>query len=157
MQKSFKVIRALLHDPSILILDEPTAGLDIPRRLNLWSYLKQLNQQGITILFSSHYLEEIERLCPEGLIIDKGKICFEGALSELTLTNRVNCYEVMLKESLNYQKYLSNYKITNVSNNTFRIEVSDQTLLSKLISDLSARNIEILSIQHPCSIWKMPF
>src|ERR1700733_1471877 len=70
--------RALVHDPKLLILDEPTAGVDVELRLDLWRYLAELNREGKTILLTSHYLEEIERLCRTIAIISKGQIVREG-------------------------------------------------------------------------------
>jgi ABC-2 type transport system ATP-binding protein len=74
--------RALVHDPKLLILDEPTAGVDVELRLDLWRYLQELNREGKTILLTSHYLEEIERLCRTIAVIAKGKIVREGPKEE---------------------------------------------------------------------------
>jgi ABC-2 type transport system ATP-binding protein len=74
--------RALVHDPKLLILDEPTAGVDVELRLDLWRYLQELNREGKTILLTSHYLEEIERLCRTIAVIAGGKIVREGPKSE---------------------------------------------------------------------------
>jgi ABC-2 type transport system ATP-binding protein len=74
--------RALIHDPKLLILDEPTAGVDVELRLDLWRYLQELNREGKTILLTSHYLEEIERLCRTIAVIAGGKIVREGPKEE---------------------------------------------------------------------------
>ncbi|HUJ02519.1 MAG TPA: ABC transporter ATP-binding protein [Rhizomicrobium sp.] len=74
--------RALVHDPKLLILDEPTAGVDVELRLDLWRYLQELNREGKTILLTSHYLEEIERLCRTIAIIAGGRIVRQGPASE---------------------------------------------------------------------------
>jgi ABC-2 type transport system ATP-binding protein len=74
--------RALIHDPKLLILDEPTAGVDVELRRDLWRYLQELNRDGKTILLTSHYLEEIERLCRTIAIINDGKIVREGPKAE---------------------------------------------------------------------------
>ncbi len=75
--------RALIHTPDLLILDEPTAGVDVEQRRDLWAYLKELNEQGKTIILTSHYLEEIQYLCNEIAIINKGKIIAEGTKNSL--------------------------------------------------------------------------
>jgi ABC-2 type transport system ATP-binding protein len=75
--------RALIHTPDLLILDEPTAGVDVEQRRSLWQYLKELNEQGKTIILTSHYLEEVEYLCNEIAIISQGKILAEGTKGEL--------------------------------------------------------------------------
>ena len=74
--------RALIHTPDLLILDEPTAGVDVEQRRDLWEYLKEMNQRGKTIILTSHYLEEIQYLCNEIAIIDQGKIVAEGTKEE---------------------------------------------------------------------------
>lgn len=74
--------RALVHQPDLLILDEPTAGVDVEQRRDLWEYLKELNAQGTTIILTSHYLEEIEYLCNEIAIINHGRIVAEGTKEE---------------------------------------------------------------------------
>ncbi len=74
--------RALVHTPDLLILDEPTAGVDVEQRRDLWQYLKELNESGKTIILTSHYLEEIQYLCNEIAIINNGKIVAEGTKEE---------------------------------------------------------------------------
>src|SRR5579885_3490155 len=78
--------RALVHDPKLLILDEPTAGVDVELRRDLWRYLQELNRDGKTILLTSHYLEEVERLCKTIAIIAKGKIVRQGTKDEIVRT-----------------------------------------------------------------------
>ncbi|HEY5339004.1 MAG TPA: ABC transporter ATP-binding protein [Rhizomicrobium sp.] len=78
LKRRVVLARALVHDPKLLILDEPTAGVDVELRLDLWRYLQELNREGKTILLTSHYLEEIERLCRTIAIIGKGRIVREG-------------------------------------------------------------------------------
>lgn len=76
--------RALVHDPELLILDEPTAGVDVEQRHELWKYLRELNEEGKTIILTSHYLEEVELLCNNIAIINKGKIVADGTKEEFT-------------------------------------------------------------------------
>ena len=82
LKRRVVIVRALLHDPELLIFDEPTAGVDVELRHNLWQYLKKLNKAGKTIILTSHYLEEIELLCNRIAIINKGKIVAEGAKAD---------------------------------------------------------------------------
>ena len=72
----------MIHDPELLILDEPTAGVDVELRHELWKYLRRINEEGKTILFTSHYLEEVEELCQRIAIIDQGKIIVDAPKSE---------------------------------------------------------------------------
>ncbi len=87
--------RALVHDPDFLILDEPTAGVDVEQRHELWKYLQELNRAGKTILLTSHYLEEVEKLCSHVGIINKGKLCLEDTKDNL-ITDGKTLEEVYL-------------------------------------------------------------
>ena len=84
MKRRFQIAKALVHDPDILILDEPTAGVDVELRHDLWKYLKELHHDGKTILLTTHYIEEAELLCENVAIIDEGKILKEGSPKQLT-------------------------------------------------------------------------
>ena len=84
--------RALIHDPKLLILDEPTAGVDVELRRDLWRYLQELNRDGKTILLTSHYLEEVERLCRTIAIVNKGRIVRDGPKAEFMTDGLENAY-----------------------------------------------------------------
>lgn len=83
MKRKIVIIRALMHEPSILFLDEPTVGLDVYSRKKVWNILKQLNQQGITIILTTHYLEEAESLCNKIALLQKGELIMSGNMEEL--------------------------------------------------------------------------
>ena len=84
MKRRFQIAKALVHDPDILILDEPTAGVDVELRHELWNYLRELHNNGKTILLTTHYIEEAELLCDNVSIIDEGKILKQGSPKSLT-------------------------------------------------------------------------
>lgn len=84
LKRRLILARALVHDPELLILDEPTAGVDVEQRHDLWRYFRELNEAGKTIILTSHYLEEVEKLCTRIAIINHGKIVAEGAKEEFT-------------------------------------------------------------------------
>ncbi|MEA1880900.1 MAG: ABC transporter ATP-binding protein [Candidatus Marinimicrobia bacterium] len=84
MKRRFQIAKALVHDPKILILDEPTAGVDVELRHELWQYFRELHEAGKTILLTTHYIEEAEMLCDNVAIIDKGRLITEGSPKELT-------------------------------------------------------------------------
>lgn len=83
MKRRVVLARALMHKPKLLILDEPTAGVDVELRLELWQYIKKINQEGTTILLTTHYIEEAEQLCSQLALIDKGQVIKEGTSDEL--------------------------------------------------------------------------
>jgi len=84
LKRRLMLARAMMHDPELLILDEPTAGVDVELRHELWAYLKQINKAGKTIIFTSHYLDEVEELCERVAIMDKGKIIADAPKSDFT-------------------------------------------------------------------------
>ena len=84
MKRRFQIAKALVHDPNIIILDEPTAGVDVELRHELWDYFRDLHKKGKTILLTTHYIEEAEMLCDKVAIIDKGRVIKEGTPKELT-------------------------------------------------------------------------
>src|SRR5258706_7843031 len=83
LKRRVVLARALIHDPQLIILDEPTAGVDVELRRVLWRYLTEINKDGKTILLTSHYLEEVERLCRQIAIVNKGKVVREGSKDEI--------------------------------------------------------------------------
>jgi len=83
MKRRVLFARALMHDPKVLFLDEPTAGVDVELRYKLWGYIRELNRNGLTILLTTHYLEEAEALCEEIALINDGKIAAQGTSEEL--------------------------------------------------------------------------
>jgi ABC-2 type transport system ATP-binding protein len=98
MKRRVLFARALMHDPRILFLDEPTAGVDVELRYKLWGYIRELNREGLTILLTTHYLEEAEALCEEIALINGGKIAAQGTSAELkTRYGARNVEEVYLK------------------------------------------------------------
>ena len=83
MKRRLMIAKAMVHSPQVLILDEPTAGVDVSLRELLWKNIKELNQKGVTILITTHYLEEAEALCDDVAIIDKGEIVINGNIKKL--------------------------------------------------------------------------
>ena len=95
LKRRLMIARALINNPSLIILDEPTSGLDPEYRQNIWEKLKALNRNGVTILMSTHYMEEAERLFKNIIILNHGNIVFNGAISEITL-NKKSLEEIFL-------------------------------------------------------------
>ena len=98
MKRRLQIARALAHDPDILILDEPTAGVDVALRHNLWNFLQELHKEGKTILLTTHYIDEAELLCERVGIINSGKLVAEDTVSNLKeLTNKSKLEDVFLE------------------------------------------------------------
>ena len=100
MKRRVQIAKALVHDPPILILDEPTAGVDIELRHMLWDYLRKINKEGKTILLTTHYIEEAEQLCESVSIIDDGNIITTGSPEKLTQSHGMSGLEITLSSSL---------------------------------------------------------
>ena len=148
MKRRFQIAKALVHDPEILILDEPTAGVDVELRRDLWKYLQDLHSRGKTILLTTHYIEEAELLCENVAIIDNGKILKMGAPKELTRELGEAGITVVL-ENLNglNEKDLENYKYTNDKNRLhFSVKDPDEEL-PNIIRVLSNAGLHIQKIE----------
>ena len=148
MKRRFQIAKALVHDPEILILDEPTAGVDVELRRDLWKYLQDLHSRGKTILLTTHYIEEAELLCENVAIIDNGKILKMGSPKELTRELGEAGITVIL-ENLNglNEKDLENYKYTNDKNRLhFSVKDPDEEL-PKIIRVLSNAGLHIQKIE----------
>jgi len=148
MKRRFQIAKALVHDPEILILDEPTAGVDVELRRDLWKYLQDLHSRGKTILLTTHYIEEAELLCENVAIIDNGKILKMGAPKELTRELGEAGITVVL-ENLNglNKKDLENYKYTSDKSRLhFSVKDPDEEL-PKIIRVLSNAGLHIQKIE----------
>lgn len=93
MKRRLNLIAALLHDPSVLILDEPTAGVDVQSRNMVVDFLQTLKSKGVTIIYSSHFLEEAEKLCTDIAVIDEGKLIARGTLSQI-ISQHPDCHSL---------------------------------------------------------------
>ena len=148
MKRRFQIAKALVHDPEILILDEPTAGVDVELRRDLWKYLQDLHSLGKTILLTTHYIEEAELLCENVAIIDNGKILKEGSPKQLTRDLGEAGISVVLENinSLNKNE-LNQYKYTTEKNRLhFSVKDPDEEL-PKIIRILSKSGLHIQSIE----------
>ena len=148
MKRRLQIAKALVHDPPIIILDEPTAGVDLELRHMLWDYLSKINSEGKTILLTTHYIEEAEHLCKQIAIIDSGKIITEGSTTELIQNTGENSIQIKLKNWGNsnilndWEHSFENDYLNIVSNDSDR----DIPKLIKIISKTNA-SIEKINIK----------
>ena len=148
MKRRLMIARALVHEPRLLILDEPTAGVDIELRRSMWSFLTELNQQGITIILTTHYLEEAEQLCRNIGIIDHGSIVENTSMKALLKTLHVETFLLDLKESLLVPPQLEGYPVQLVDHHTLEVQVEKSLGVTELFRQLGGQNIEVLSLRN---------
>lgn len=148
MKRRLMIARALVHKPKLLILDEPTAGVDIELRRSMWIFLQKINAEGTTIILTTHYLEEAENLCRKIAIIDQGKIIENTDMK--TLLNRLDkeTFILDLKYPLPDEINLNNLHFERVDNNTLEVELARDESLNKLFSQLSSQGIEVCSMKN---------
>lgn len=148
MKRRLMIARALINNPKLLILDEPTAGVDIELRHSLWNFLTELNHLGTTIILTTHYLEEAENLCKNIAIIDHGKI-IENAPTK-TLINRLPIKTFILEtvHPISTLPSLDNLTLRLLDNNAIEIELFKDQSLNELFSKLSSHQIQISNIQN---------
>ncbi|ADL12879.1 ABC transporter ATP-binding protein [Acetohalobium arabaticum] len=131
MKRRLLIAKALIHDPDIIVLDEPTAGVDVELRNNLWNYIRQLNNEGKTIILTTHYLKEAEALCDRIAIMDQGHIVAVDTKEKLINSIDKKLVEIKLKEEINQlPKAFSNYKV----------EINEE--VGKITFELSKKEIE---------------
>lgn len=152
MKRRFQIAKALVHDPDILILDEPTAGVDVELRHDLWKYLKELHHDGKTILLTTHYIEEAELLCENVAIIDEGKILKEGSPKQLTKELGKSGVTVQTGQNINNIESLLPELTYTVEDSRLHFSVKDpEKAIPDIIQKLTKLNVPIQSIKAETS------
>lgn len=148
MKRRLMIARALMHQPRLLILDEPTAGVDIELRRSMWSFLSELNQQGMSIILTTHYLEEAEQLCRNIAIIDQGRIVERSSMRELLLKLDMDTLLLDLGQTLGEAPLLQGYACQLLDSHTLEVQVPRQRGVTGLFAQLAERHIEVLSLRN---------
>ncbi|MGL4711037.1 MAG: ABC transporter ATP-binding protein [Shewanella sp.] len=148
MKRRLMIARALMHEPKLLILDEPTAGVDIELRRSMWAFLKQINQQGVTIILTTHYLEEAEMLCRNIGIIDKGRLVECTSMKALLSQLNMETFILDLRRDIETAPVLDGMKCRLTDSHTLEVDVAKEHNLNDVFSQLSAANIEVLSMRN---------
>lgn len=147
MKRRLMIARALLHEPKLLILDEPTAGVDIELRRSMWDYLTKINQQGITIILTTHYLEEAEMLCRNIGIIDSGRIIENTSMKRLLAQLSRETFILDLEHGHNGAE-IDNFNHRWTDEQTLEVEVDKDAGLNAVFEQLSAQNVKVLSMRN---------
>jgi ABC-2 type transport system ATP-binding protein len=148
MKRRLMIARALVHEPRLLILDEPTAGVDIEIRRSMWDFLREINEQGTTIILTTHYLEEAETLCRNIAIINGGRIVERDRMSSLLRRLNTETFVLNLRNSLAAAPRLEGYGIALVDDHTLEVETAKEQNLNDVFGRLSSLGIEVLSMRN---------
>jgi len=148
MKRRLMIARALMHEPRLLILDEPTAGVDIEIRRSMWEFLKEINARGTTIILTTHYLEEAESLCRNIAIIDHGGIVERDRMANLLRRLQTETFVLNLRAPLHTAPALPAFALTRVDEHTLEAELSKEQNLNALFTELSSHGIEVVSMRN---------
>ncbi len=148
MKRRLMIARALIHEPQLLILDEPTAGVDIEVRRSMWEFLRRINEQGTTIILTTHYLEEAENLCRHIAIIDEGRIIENDRMSTVLRKLQTETFVLNLRGPLREPLALAGYRVTAPDETTLEVEVSKDQNLNDIFLALSAVGGEVVSMRN---------
>ena len=148
MKRRLMVAKALVNNPELLILDEPTAGVDTELRRSLWDFLIEINKNGTTIILTTHYLEEAERLCKNISIIDHGKIIRNSDMNSFLREVEIETFVFDLKEKTNKNFHSEDFIINKIDDSTFSVQANKGTNLNSIFDFFDQEKIEILSMRN---------
>jgi ABC-2 type transport system ATP-binding protein len=147
MKRRLMIARALVHEPKLLILDEPTAGVDIEIRRSMWQFLRDINAAGVTIILTTHYLEEAESLCRHVAIIDTGHIIKNDRMENVVRELQTETFVISLRDALATLPEIPGYQLKRRSDHEIEAEVGRGQGLNELFAALSRASIEVVSMR----------
>ena len=147
-KRRLMIAKALIHEPKLLILDEPTAGVDIELRREMWEFLKEINAQGTTIILTTHYLEEAEQLCKNIAIIDHGELVENTSMKDLLSRLDVQGFVLDIDQSLDQPPSIANFPITLEDSTTLNVVIKKDQSINDLFDQLSALGISVSSMRN---------
>lgn len=148
MKRRLMIARALVHEPRLLILDEPTAGVDIEMRRSLWAFFRKINQSGTTIILTTHYLEEAESLCRHIAIINKGEVIENTDMRGLLKRSNKEVFVLSLENPVEQIPKINGCSFSLVDESTLRVSVQKQTGINVLFFELERLGIMVTGIRN---------
>lgn len=148
MKRRLMIARALVHEPELLVLDEPTAGVDIEMRREMWDFLRELNENGTTIILTTHYLEEAEMLCRNIAIIDQGAIVHHSSMKDLLRQLHTETFVLDSRAVLPKSVPLAEFKVLRLDDHTLEVEVDRDQDLNAIFTALSGLGVGISSMRN---------
>ena len=147
MKRRLMIARALMHEPKLLILDEPTAGVDIEIRRSMWGFLEEINRQGITIILTTHYLEEAEMLCRNIAIINKGIIVENTSMKSLLSKLSIETFVLDIKTTAQAPS-LTGFEYRLIDDHTLEVDVEKTEGLNPVFTQLSEQGVQVMSMRN---------
>ncbi|MGI9203921.1 MAG: ABC transporter ATP-binding protein [Woeseiaceae bacterium] len=148
MKRRLMIARALIHEPELLILDEPTAGVDIEIRRSMWDFLRQTNEAGTTIILTTHYLEEAENLCRHVAIIDEGRIIEDARMGTVLRKLQREVFVLSVKEPLAAAPDLNGFEAELIEECELEVAIDAKDDLNALFDELNEKNIRVVSLRN---------
>lgn len=148
MKRRLMIARAMMNEPELLILDEPTAGVDIEIRRSMWQFVRAINEAGTTVILTTHYLEEAEELCRNIAIIDQGTIIQDTNMKSLLAQLDLETFVLDLKQPLAAAPQLDGYAIRQRDETTLEVDVPKASALNRLFEGLAQENVRVLSMRN---------
>lgn len=148
MKRRLMIARALMHEPALLILDEPTAGVDIEIRRSMWDFLREINTAGTTIILTTHYLEEAENLCRHVAIIDHGRVILDDSMAAVLARLQQQDLLLTLREPLTVLPIVPGFDARLVSAHEIEVAVPRSHQINELFARLSAAGLEVVSLRN---------
>lgn len=148
MKRRLMIARALLHDPRVLILDEPTAGVDIEMRRSMYDFLRETNREGRTIILTTHYLEEAEMLCRNVAIINQGKIVTKGAIRDMLRDLNSETFLLDTQDELPSGIVIPGYQLRQVEPQCLEVDIEKGQELAQVFTALSELGVSVVSMRN---------
>ncbi len=148
MKRRLMIARAMVHAPRLLILDEPTAGVDIEIRRSMWEYVRKINAEGTTVILTTHYLEEAEELCRNIAIIDLGRIVENTSVKHLLTKLDVETFVLDLEKPVDRAPALDGYHVRRRDETTLEVDVPKAGALNRVFEQLNAAGLRVLSMRN---------
>lgn len=148
MKRRLMIARALVHEPKLLILDEPTAGVDIELRRSMWDFLREINEAGTTIILTTHYLEEAESLCRNVAIIDKGLLVKNTSVKSLLQGLNKEVFIFDTSSDLPEPFSIDGFSVKKIDNHSFEVEMAKGQSLNQVFALLSEQQVSIISMRN---------
>jgi len=147
MKRRLMIARALVHEPRLLILDEPTAGVDIEIRRSMWDFMREINEAGVTIILTTHYLEEAESLCRNIAIIDEGRIIENDSMANVIGKLQLESFVLTLQEPISEAPRLDGYPVRLRNEREIEVDVTKGQGLNRVFEGLSAQSLHVASMR----------